>query len=136
MLITIKKMHCALKRETQKGNYLVKIQGFDEKNNFFRLVFYVSSDLENYLVIASHEIKRAMPFDNSEWKRSEKWGNPAEKLGYEEIDNLLLLYSKREEIINKHLESISLEEQTAYLTAKNNFELKKLGIKPMASASN
>lgn len=138
MLFTFKKLKTALKKETNPGNFLVKVEGVTEEGKSVLIIFYISPDFSTYCVSEPHEIKRGLRFDNSEWKRSERWENPEEKLNHEEVDAILILWDKRSEILREFRRKMThgspalqaIKKETTALTEKNNKNLAALGVKP------
>lgn len=119
----VKSVFSAFSKSTQNGNLLILIEGFDENKVFQTLVFYATPDFKKYLVNEAHEINRQMYLDKSEWKRSEAWAAPAEKLEGQKRELAVHLWTKRNLAIRFKIREISEN-----LRQKLNKDLKTIGI--------
>jgi hypothetical protein len=119
-------VHGGSKRLTKNGNFLVMISGVDDLGKITSVIFYASSDLKEYRVSEQHEINRGLPFDRSEWKRSNSWGFPATRLSNEQISSLLNLWNNREQIIYDFING-----DPKLLRDKNNRTLIAMGQEPL-----
>ncbi len=119
----LKSVFSAFSKSTQNGNLLICIEGLDENKKYQTLVFYASQDLKKYLVNEAHEIGRGMFLDKSEWKRSESWTAPAEKLEGGRMELALRLWDKRDLALKAKIREVSEISRK-----KSNEGLKSLGL--------